>query len=210
MKRAVLIAAAVSGAWLFVGSAAHAASVTSAILGSGMGCRDAGCFDVSLLLQGSPALTGDLDVDPTALLVDFDMTLALATFMPMGGSDNGVTSLQFQNVRYQGAASLVLEGSSWRITGGSANISGAAVPSGAGSPTAINVTTAISGSCQIGASAATCGIIFSSDQFAVQVNGQTRYFSNTANVSAPVPEAAGGGLVGLALGALGLLRSRRS
>ena len=213
MIRAGLVGGAIAGVWLAFSSGAQAATISSGSLGSARGCTDPACANRTLnLVMPNPTLAGTLTFNATTLQLEFDITLASAMFTPasgLGGADNGVTSLEFQNVRYRGTGSLLFLASTqtWMISGGTTDVDGTAVPTGAGSPSTIDVTSSISGSCAQGAGLTTCGIILNSPQFAVQVNGATRYFANTLNVTAPEPAAIG--LFGLALGALLALRSRR-
>lgn len=204
-----------AGAWLLMSSVAAAASITSGHMGNGRGCTDSICASVTMTVDTSTAtgVSGTLNVDTVNLRLEFDITLASAIFNPVNGSDNGITSLAFSQVRYQGSADLQATSSPtvWSIKGGfSGDVDGTANPSGAGGPALIDVTTAISGSCTKGAGLTTCGIIFSPRGFPVELNSSTRYFSNTLNVNAAVPEPASLGLLGLGLGALAVIRSRRS
>jgi hypothetical protein len=213
MKRVGMMAGVIAGAWLAMGSIAEAAFISSGIMGNGRGCTDDACANVTLVVDGptSTGITGMLDLNSVTLRLEFDITLSSAVFNPapsLGGADNGVTSLTFSSVRYVGGGNLMFLASTqtWFLTSGSADINGTATPTGAGSATLIDVTTSISGSCARSNGNTTCGITFSPRNFPVQVNGATRYFSNTLNVTAPEPAA--GALLGLGLVALAAFRTR--
>jgi hypothetical protein len=213
MKKLVGIVAGIIGLALIAGSA-QALPVSTASLGGGQGCSDVGCASPKLswsLSTGSGS--GTLGISGTTLT--FSISLPSSTFLPTTGpNDNGVTQLVFTNTTYAGSASLNNLGfGAYSITGGSASISGTQTPSGAGVAGPFSATDSLlSGSCyDSGALGISCGIIFStSNNFNFAVNGQTRYFTHTLNVTA-VPEPTTALLVTLGLVGLGLAgrRSRR-
>jgi len=96
------------------------------------------------------------------------------------------------------------------ITGGTATINGTQTPAGAGVGGAFAVTDSLlSGQCSVNANI-TCGITFGAlNDFSFDVNGQTRWFTQTVNVTAVVPEPATAALFGVGLVGLGIAGSRR-
>jgi hypothetical protein len=99
---------------------------------------------------------------------------------------------------------------------GSASVSGTQTPTGAGSAGPFSASDSLlSGSCTDISGTVYCGITFSAlNDFNFPVNGQTRHFTHTVNVTAPEPSTAlliGGGLVGLFLaGSRGPRAGKRS
>jgi hypothetical protein len=169
--------------------------VVSASLGGGQGCPTASCTSPTLSWSSSSGGgSGSVDLDTGALTLTFSITLSSSTFLPTSGpSDNGVTQLDFTDVTYSGSATLMdLGGGLYWITGGSASVAGTQTPTGAGSAGAFSASESLlSGSCTDIAGSVSCGIIFSTENdFNFLVNGETRYFTHTLNVTA-MPEPLG-------------------
>jgi hypothetical protein len=211
LKRVGLLAAVVAGTLLASASASDAAPVSSGSLGSGRQCTDAACTTPTLTLQlgSSGPVTGSFSIDVAALTLEFDLTLASAV---LTGTDGAVTSLALQDVRYQGTASLsVVIPNIWGITTGSASITGTAIPNDGSGNVAIAASgVGVAGGCSRSTTTGItqCGPVFTSPNFTLSLNGQTRHMTHTVNVSAPEPTAFS--LLGLAMVGLSLLRGRLS
>jgi hypothetical protein len=168
------------------------------------------------LSSSTGAASGSLDLNGGAGTLTFSITLPSSIFVPISPpSDNGVTQLAFTNVTYSGSATVSASGAMYGITSGTASIDGTQTPTGAGSAGLFSASDlAITGTCtDLGSLGIACGIIFNGSDFDLLVNGQTRYFTNTLNVST-VPEPStllllGGGLAGLGFAGTAR-RSRRS
>jgi len=185
MKKLIGIVAAFFALTLAAGPA-HALSVSLASLGGGQGCTDAACSSSTLAWSLSTGNgTGTLDLAGTTLT--FSITLPSSTFLPAGGSDNGVTQLVFSDVTYDGSATVAdYGGGVFYIAGGSATVSGTQTPSGAGSAGAFTASANLSGSCLASGELGTvfCGIVFGpNSDFDIAINGATRYFTHTLNVT---------------------------
>jgi hypothetical protein len=67
----------------------------------------------------------------------------------------------------------------------------------------------LSGNCYDAGTFVSCGIIFSAqNDFNFALNGATRHFTHTVNVTATVPEPAAVALIAVGLVGLGLVRRR--
>jgi hypothetical protein len=190
---------------IFTGGAAQALTVSPASVGNGKGCTTQACT-VQTLTFSSSSSVGSSGTLTLGANLTFSITLpGMTTFLPTsGGNDNGVTQLDFSNVTYAGTATLTPGGGGFfAISGGTASISGTQTPTGAGTAGAFAAASSLlSGSCTQVASSVFCGIIFSAaNDFDFAVNGQTRWFTQTVNLTA-VPEP--GTALLLASGLLGL------
>ena len=196
---------------LLTAGSAQALSVTAS-LGSGRGCADASCIDQTLkLLSSAAGTTGDLTLSAT--LLTFSITLPSSVFGPVtGADDNGVTQLELTDVTYSGSATVLTSGMVSSISGGSASISGMQKQSFAsGSPTTSSflfVDSLFLGQCLTLGTTVTCGIIFSPLEDAnFLVNGVTRHFSQTMNLTA-IPEPCTAMLLAAGLACLATRRPR--
>lgn len=206
MKRLAVVVAL--GMALQAGDAG-ALPVSAASVGSARGCVDQACTSQTLTFgSSSGGGSGTLDIVGTTLT--FSMTLASTTLVPISGTDNGVTQLVFTGTSYTGSATLLaLGGGFYSILSGSAAISGTQTPSGAGSAGPFAAADALlSGTCIDSGGSISCGIVFGpSNDFSFSLNGQTRHFTHTINVTA-VPEPGTALAVGAGLAGLGLLGAR--
>ncbi len=210
MKRlAVVVALGI--AWNLVTGVAQALPIGAASIGNARGCVDQACTNQTLTWGGNAGGgTGTLDIVGNNL--SFSITLASTTLVPIGASDNGVTQLDFTNTTYAGSATLMsLGGGFFSIVSGSASINGTQTPTGAGTGGSFSAADALlGGTCAVTGPSISCGITFgAANDFNFLVNGQTRYFQHTMNVTA-VPEPATAALVCAGLIGLGVAASRRS
>jgi len=203
------------------GGSARALPVTFAAVGGGQGCLDSACTSPTLSWSSSSgAASGTLDLDAGLSTLTFSILLPSSIFLPISPpSDNGVTQLEFTNVTYASVSAPLIDlgGGLYLIAGGGASVSGTQTPTGAGSAGPFSATISLlSGSCIDIGGTVFCGITFSAPyDFNFVVNGQTRHFTHTVNVTAlPEPTTAlllGAGLLGLRLaGSRGPRAGKRS
>jgi len=170
--------------------------------GFARGCTTSSCFFSQIYtLSGAPAVSGTFDISGTTLTFSIDLAAATLT-----GSDGPVSAVDFSTVNYSGSFSVVDEGSNmFSFLDQNATVTGTLTPVGAGSATAFNITPVnVTGNCSgTPGVSLTCGLQFGAGiGFAIDVNGNTRYFNHTVNLfSVPEPSTAllfGLGLTGLA------------
>jgi len=199
----------------FLAGVAQALPVSTASVGGGRGCTVQACSPAAtqtlMWSSSSGGGTGTLDIVGNNL--SFSITLASTTFVPISGpNDNGVTQLVFSSTTYTGSATLnpVVPGF-YTILSGSSTINGTQTPSGAGVAGPFAAADALlGGSCTVTGPSISCGITFgAANDFNFDLNGQTRYFTHTVNVTA-VPEPATAALFGAGLVGLGIAGSRRN
>jgi hypothetical protein len=210
MKR-FIVGVALGFVSMFAGGVAQALPVGSASLGNGRGCLNQACTNQTLTWSSSSGGgSGTLSIAGNNL--SFSITLSSSTFVPIsGGNDNGVTQLVFTNTTYTGSATVNQVGPLYNIVSGSASIAGTQTPSGAGLAGPFAAADAlVAGSCVASGGNFSCGLVFgAANDFNFALNGQTRYFTHTMNVST-VPEPATAALFGVGLVGLGIAGSRRS
>jgi hypothetical protein len=202
-------------------SAGPVSAITILTSGSALdvavGCTDASCFDfgpppplvVLYNLSASAPVSGTFGI--TGLTLDFSIDLAAAN---LTGPDGLVTSVDFSNVNYLGSVSVVDEGSgNFSIATQTASIFGTLTPNGAGSPVVFGqspdplLPVDISGSCNAAGNVLTCGLIFGTGGFDLNVNGNQRFFRHTVDITGVIPEPNTALLLGLGLSALAIRRS---
>lgn len=214
-RRRTAPVAALAALWVCsFGASAQALTINPATSNLDLACGggDPACFFNILYDLDSPQpLTGTFDI--TAGVLNFSVNLASATLSVVGGPDGGVTSVDFTGVTYSGSVAVVDEGSGqFSVTDQAASVSGTLTPTGAGAPvvfdlSGINTTGLCNDSPGL---SLTCGLtIGAGTGFAIDVNGNTRYFRHTIDFKSVVPEPNTALLLGVGLAAIGR-RKRRS
>lgn len=212
MRIRALKSLAVSAAALLTLSAGavHALPINPASSGldAAVGCGDTACFfDVLFTLDASAPVSGEAVIDVSGIvpLLVFNVTLDSAT---LSGSDGPVTGVTFSDVTYSGSFLLDFDGTRYNFLDQNATISGTLTPSGAGSPVFFpGVSANTTGSC-LDTGTLTCGFLFGAGTgFAVDVNGNERYFRHTVDI-AVIPEPGTALLLGLGLAGLATRRGR--
>jgi hypothetical protein len=207
--RSLTLPSLLSGLLLLIGSSTAAAldvnPAGSFLTPPSDGCLDAVCASPVFSLDGPTSVSGSMTLSGNTL--SFSIDLASASF---SGSDGPVTGVTFSNVNYSGSLAvttlgsfIVLDSSAGSQT---ATVSGTVTPSGAGS--AVNFTLSgvqvsnLNFTLTGGGPSFFGGLRFGPDGFDLDVNGNTRFFQHTLNVSViPEPGTAVlliGGLAGLA------------
>ncbi len=171
------------------------------------GCSDPTCF-FNIVFSPPPTadpspMTGTFDITGTTLTFSIDLT-GPATLV---GNDGAVTSVDFTNVNYSGTFSLVSGVAGLTFTDQSASITGTLTPNGGGSPVAFNLSNVnTTGNCLNGATV-TCGFQFGAGVgFAIDVNGNQRYFNHRVDIFSVIPEPGTALLLGLGLSGLAIRR----
>lgn len=187
-----------------------AVNPASSTLSLARGCTSANCFLSEIFtLSGTPSVTGSFDIVGTTLTFSIDL---LAASLP--GSDGAVTGVDFTNVNYSGSFSVTDEGSNmYSFLDQNSTVMGTMTPSGAGSPVDFDITPVnTTGNCSgTPGTSLVCGFQFGAGiGFAIDVNGNDRYFNHTVNVFSVIPEPGTATLFGLGLIALGAGRRNAS
>jgi hypothetical protein len=213
-KRTLSIALGLMAALLF-SSGANALPINPGNSGLSLGYGYGGLgFSILYEVDGSGAVSGDIDI--VGGFLTFEIDLASAEFSAIPSSDGDVTGVSFSNVAYTGSVAVTTAGSTHTIDNGQiGQISATLTPSGAGAATNIAASSVlITGVCN-GTPGANlgCALVFGpQSDFSASVNGETRSFSHTLDVAAaavPVPEPRVAMLLGLGLMALGAARPPR-
>ena len=207
-KRFVAHAAFVVSALSF---ATPALSLTIAPAVSGLdqanGCASAACFPFNSIfsLPTPSPVSGTFDIVGTTLTFSID----LAGPATLVGNDGLVTSVDFTNVNYSGSFSVVPGVADFSFTDQSSTVSGTLTPNGAGSAVAFNIAGVnTTGSCTgTPGTSLVCGFQFGAGAgFAIDVNGNQRYFNHLVDINGVVPEPSSALMIGLGLTALAVRR----
>jgi hypothetical protein len=143
----------------------------------GEGCTTTNCSTVVYLLTAPAAGTGSLELDTGLGTLDFSFTVTLSNFDAVGSDDNGVTSIDFENLVYTGSVNVTETSPDlWSLNPNqTGEVSGTFSPNGAGSDGAVAVAQSLlTGSCSV-SGLFFCGITFNTvADFNIGVAGQTR------------------------------------
>ncbi len=210
MRNVSLLPAVVICLW--IASTAQALSIDpgNSGLDQASGCEDVSCLTTLYTLSASAPISGEIDI--TGSTLSFDIDLPAATLIALNGGDGLVTSLDLFDVRYLGNISVTLDASNNYLVdlGQVATVSGTVSPNGAGSPTLFSGSNVlVTGLCSgTPGNTLQCGLIFGPLlDFTASVNGNTRYFSNSIDALAAIPEPGTATLLGLGLAFLAVPKS---
>jgi hypothetical protein len=200
------------------GTAATLFDVTAGGVVDAVGCTAASCSGSTQkfadTLTGFAAVSGSISIDTAAhtlaVSLQLDDTVSL---LAMGGSDNGVSAIDFSKVFYSVSGLSLIEvvaGAKYIIGGGqTASVAGFYSQNAVASGFTLGAAR-ITGTCDIAGTSITCGFGFGTAGLTLGVGATpaTRYFRHTMNVAGVlgdvVPEPSTGllfaaGLIGLAL-----------